>query len=78
MDDRRTEFLRTMISILAQLHDTTVAKGEPLLASVLAIAKGEAEDSLRHAEELFALIGMRERMSSQTTWRPDARQDIAA
>ncbi len=77
MDDR-AEFLRRMIDILGQLHDTTVQKGEPLLASVLAIARGEAEDSLRHAEELAALVAMRDQMSSTKSWRRDDQDEIAA
>lgn len=77
--DKRAEFLRTMIEILGRLHDTTVAKGEPLLASVLAIARGEAEDALRHCDELNALIAMREKMSSAATWRAgDQAGDVAA
>ena len=70
MDDQRTKFLQSMIEILTRLHDTSVQRGEPLLASVLAIAKGEAEDALRHAEELRALHALRQKMSSATTWRP--------
>lgn len=83
MDDKRSEFLTTMIGILERLHDTSVAKGEPFLASVLAIAKGEAEDALRHAREMTALNDLRERMSSTTSWRPsdrsaEARDDMVA
>ena len=70
MDAQRTKFLQSMIEILNRLHDTSVQRGEPLLASVLAIAKGEAEDALRHAQELQALNAMREKMSSARTWRP--------
>jgi hypothetical protein len=70
MDTKRSEFLTSMISILDRLHATTVQRGEPLLASVLAIAKGEAEDALRHAEELAHLDSIRQRLSSQNSWRP--------
>ena len=63
MDAQRAEFLTSMIDILERLHQTCVNRGEPLLASVLAIAKGEAEDALRHAEELAALAR-------------DAREDV--
>ena len=77
MDAQRTKFLQSMIEILNRLHDTSVQRGEPLLASVLAIAKGEAEDALRHAEELQALNAMREKMSSATTWRPPEQPEQA-
>lgn len=69
MDAQRSDFLTSMIDILERLHQTCVNRREPLLASVLAIAKGEAEDALRHADELAALDEMRKKMSSETTWR---------
>ncbi len=69
MEAQRTNFLTSMIGILDRLQETCVSRGEPLLASVLAIAKGEAEDARRHAEELASLHAMREKMSSQTSWR---------
>ncbi len=69
MELKRSEFLTSMITILEKLQQTCVARGEPLLASVLSIAKGEAEDAFRHAEELAALHAMREKMSSRTSWR---------
>ena len=81
MDGDRSKFLSAMIDILNRLHDSSVQRGEPLLASVLAIAKGEAEDALRHADELAALHAMREEMSSRTSWRapaPEVREEIAA
>jgi hypothetical protein len=81
MDGDRSKFLTAMIEILNRLHDSSVQRGEPLLASVLAIAKGEAEDALRHAEELSALHALREEMSSRTSWRAqpvEEREDIAA
>jgi hypothetical protein len=84
MDGDRSKFLSAMIDILGRLHDSCVQRGEPLLASVLAIARGEAEDALRHADELAGLNALREQMSSRTTWRPepvadaDARDEIAA
>ena len=78
MDEHRSAFLTKMVDILGRLHDTSVDRGEPLLASVLAIAKGEAEDALRHAEELAALVALRDKMSSATSWRPRQSQDLAA
>ena len=80
MDAERTKFLSSMIEILTRLHDTSVTRGEPLLASVLAIARGEAEDALRHARELEALDALRQQMSSTTTWRqptPAPTHDVA-
>jgi len=71
MDAQRAEFLTSMIDILERLNQTCVQRGEPLLASVLAIAKGEAEDALRHAEELKALHKMRAEMTSRTSWRAE-------
>ena len=67
-----------MINILDRLQQTCVKRGEPLLASVLAIAKGEAEDALRHAKELQALHAMREKMSSQHSWRAEDQARLAA
>jgi hypothetical protein len=80
MDGDRAKFLTAMIEILNRLHDSSIQRGEPLLASVLAIAKGEAEDALRHAEELTALHAMRQEMSSRTSWRaqPQEQEDMAA
>ena len=69
MDADRAKFLTSMIDILTRLHDTSVTRGEPLLASVLAIARGEAEDALRHAQELAELDALRRRMSSENSWR---------
>jgi hypothetical protein len=82
MHDKRAEFLNTMVEILGRLHDTSVDRGEPLLASVLAIAKGEAEDSLRHTEQLAAIAALRE-VRSIAGWQPQddamaAEADIAA
>ena len=80
MDGDRSKFLSAMIEILNRLHDSSVQRGEPLLASVLAIAKGEAEDALRHADELKALNALREEMSSRNSWRApaEAQGEIAA
>jgi hypothetical protein len=78
MDAGRSEFLTSMIDILERLQQTCVKRGEPLLGSVLTIAKGEAEDALRHAEELASLHKMREKMSSQTSWRPEDQARLAA
>lgn len=79
MDPDRSKFLAAMVDIIGRLHDTSVARGEPLLASVLAIARGEAEDALRHADELASLRALREEMSSRTTWRPEpvAQNEVA-
>jgi hypothetical protein len=76
METDRSQFLTSMISILDRLQQTCVARGEPLLASVLAIAKGEAEDAQRHAEELIALNALREKMSSQNSWRPEDQERL--
>jgi len=81
MDGDRAKFLSAMIDILGRLHDSCVQRGEPLLGSVLAIARGEAEDALRHAEELAGLNAMREQMSSRGSWRAqpiDVPDEIAA
>lgn len=40
-------FLRTTAEILERLRTQSENRGHPLLASLLAIAKGEAEDDLR-------------------------------
>lgn len=69
MDADRAKFLSSMIDILTRLHDTSVTRGEPLLASVLAIARGEAEDALRHAQELAEIDQLRRSMSSANSWR---------
>ena len=69
MDDKRNEFLTTMIGILNRLHTLSLKHEEPLLASMLLIARGEAEDALRHAGDLDLLAEMRERRSSTYTWR---------
>lgn len=74
MHDERKQFLTTMIKILDKLHESSVQKDEPMLASMLAIAKGEAEDSLRHADGLAALEEQRERLSSAHSWRPADQQ----
>ncbi len=66
-----------MINILDRLQETCVDRGEPLLGSVLAIAKGEAEDALRHAEELAELNALRESLSSRTTWRSGDPERVA-
>jgi|GraSoiStandDraft_4_1057263.scaffolds.fasta_scaffold850461_2 hypothetical protein len=82
MDEKRAEFLTRMVEILGRLHDSSIQRGEPLLASVLAIAKGEAEDSLRHAEELASIASLRA-VRSIAGWQPQddaaaAEADIAA
>ena len=69
MDDKRNEFLTTMIGILNRLHTASLKHEQPLLASMLLIARSEAEDALRHAGDLDFLAEMRERRSSTYTWR---------
>jgi len=78
MDEQRSQFLTSMVSILDKLQETCVTRGEPLLASVLVIAKGEAEDALRHATELEEINALRESMSSQTTWRAEDQKRVVA
>jgi hypothetical protein len=78
MEEKRADFLTKMSEILGRMHDTCVDRGEPLLASVLAIAKGEAEDALRHANELASLIALRDKMKSTTSWRPEPLEVPAA
>jgi hypothetical protein len=69
MDEKRFEFLTTMIGILNRLQQTSLKHGEPLLAGMLGIALTEAEDSLRHAGDLEHLAKRREERSSTYTWR---------
>ncbi len=69
MDDKRNEFLTTMIGILNRLHTASLKHEEPLLASMLLIARSEAEDALRHAGDLDLLAEMRKQRSSTYTWR---------
>lgn len=77
MDKKRSEFLTTMIAILGRLGETSARQGEPLLASVLAIARKEAEDALRHLSDLDVLEALREQRSSTATWRACDRPDEA-
>jgi hypothetical protein len=77
MDGERSQFLTSMVSILDKLQETCVTRGEPLLASVLTIAKGEAEDALRHATELEEINALRVSMSSTTTWRAEDQKRVA-
>ena len=78
LDDDRSEVLTKIVDILARLHDTSVRRGEPLLASLIAIAKDEAEDALRHANELAELTALRDKMASKTSWQEKKREDLAA
>ena len=78
LDDDRSEFLTKMVDILARLHNTSVQRGEPLLASLIAIAKGEAQDALRHANELAERIALRDKITSKTNWQAKEREDFAA
>jgi len=75
MDEDRTRFLEKMIEILDRLHETSGRRPVLLLASVIAIARGEAEDALRHAEELQSLIALRDKMTSATSWRPQPKAE---
>ncbi len=79
MDTKRSEFLSKMAVLLGRLGETSVKQGEPLLASVLAIAQKEAEDALRHLGNLEALEKQRELRSATATWRAgDHPADAAA
>jgi len=69
MDEKRSEFLTTMIAILGRLRDTAVKHEEQLLASMLDVARGEAEDTLRHANDLEELAARRNERSSVHSWR---------
>ena len=44
-------FLKRSIEILEALKQKTLAQGHPMLASLLDMAKSEAEDELRTAEK---------------------------
>ena len=74
LDDDRSEVLTKIVDILARLHDTTVQRGEPLLASLIAIAMDEAEDTLRHANKLAELTVLRDKMASKTSWQEKKRK----
>jgi len=78
MDSDNGEFLPTMIGILERLQKTAMSRGEPLLASILAIAKTEAEDALRHANEVAAMEARREATSSATSWRAGSAESWLA
>ena len=77
MEDNRAAFLEKMIEILDRLHDTCIERGEPLLASVLAIAKGEAEDAFRLVDRSttvkvpFGTFRHALRTEEQTALEPD-------
>ena len=57
LDDDRSEFLTKIVDILARLHETSVQRGEPLLASLIAIAKGEAEETSPPREQACGTDG---------------------
>ena len=82
MERSQADFLPTMIAILERLHATSLDKGEPLLASILDIAKTEAEDALRHAREIAEMVSARTETSSAHSWRacdrPAAEDDSIA
>jgi hypothetical protein len=69
MDAKRQEFLTTMVAILGRLSETSASKGEPLLASMLSIARKEAEDALGHADVLRRLEADRAAHSATNSWR---------
>ena len=75
MDEKRCEFLSTMIGILTRLHDASIQHDEPLLAKMLLIARGEADDALRHAGELEELAARRAAQSSAHSWRASDQYD---
>ncbi len=77
MDKKRHEFLTTMVTILGRLSETSTSKGEPLLASMLALAKKEAEDALRHACDLDKLAAERMQRSAMHSWRACDREVAA-
>jgi hypothetical protein len=72
MHNNEGDFLPAMIGILERLQNTSQAHGETLLASILAIAKVEAEDALRHANAVAALAARREETSSAHSWRAES------
>jgi hypothetical protein len=78
MDKNEGDFLPAMVGILERLQTTCLARGEPLLASILAIAKVEAEDALRHANAVAALAARREETSSAHSWRAADHTDFIA
>jgi hypothetical protein len=77
MDPKRQEFLTTMVAILGRLSETSASKGEPLLASMLSIARKEAEDALGHAGILKRLEDERAAHSARHSWRACDQQAAA-
>lgn len=69
MDMQPAQFLTTIITIIDKLHASSLDNNQPMLASVLAIAKVEAEDALRHENGLEALVRRRQETSSAHSWR---------
>jgi hypothetical protein len=63
------EFLDSMVGILERLRVASADREQPLLASILEIAKVEAEDALRHERDLMSREAERERTSSTHSWR---------
>lgn len=51
MERRDIDFLPTMIGILQKLHTTSLERGQPNLAVLLDLARSEAEDALRTADQ---------------------------
>jgi hypothetical protein len=63
------EFLDKMVGILERLRVTSRDRNQPLLASILEIARVEAEDALRHEREMAERAEYRAATSSTHSWR---------
>jgi len=63
------EFLDKMVGILERLRVTSRDRGQPLLASILEIARVEAEDALRHERDMAEREELRTATSSTHSWR---------
>ena len=80
MSKTEPDFLPTIIGILKQLQGLSSERGQPLLASILEIARVEAEDALRHKHALAALDAARGNAALHA-WRlcdADLDESIAA
>jgi hypothetical protein len=73
MDANRSKFLSRVIGILDRLHQTSLAHDEQLLAGMIAVARAEAEDALRHNGKLDLLAKKLAERSSIYTWRASDR-----
>jgi hypothetical protein len=69
MDNPDTEFLPAMVGILKRLQITSTERGHSMLAAFLDMAHDEAEQLLRHEEELARLKATLEATSSRHSWR---------